>query len=403
MHGMTVIELANVLAGPSVGQFLAELGATVIKVESPLTKGDVTRTWKLKSEGKDDNVSAYFSCCNLGKKSISVDMASEKGTKVIHSLVKKADCVVASFKPGDAEKLRVDGKTLCSLNPKLVYAQITGYGLDNKRVGYDAVVQAESGFQYMNGFPDREPCKMPVALVDVLTAHQLKQAVLVALWRRERTGLGGAVNVSLMGSAVAALANQATGYLREGAIPKRIGSDHPSIAPYGTVFETRLKDQQVTLGVGSNSQFKSLCKIIGQPELAEQGSKFATNRERCAHREELKAILREALQGWTRKDLLAELEANNVPAGGINDMKSVFEIPSAQELVVYPRSGHHGQARAIGLRQVAFKGSPEGLQADDCSALSEPPAYGQHTKQVLDELGYSKHEMDQLFAERVVE
>lgn len=168
MDGMLVLELANVLAGPSVGQFLGELGATVIKLESTATKGDVTRTWRLPNEDPNDSVTAYFSAANLGKQSLSVDLRhpSGLGLDVVRRLADKADVVLASFKPGDAEKMGVDADSLCARNPRLIYGQVTGYGLHTARAGYDAVVQAESGFQFMNGAPDPdgEPCKMPVAL-----------------------------------------------------------------------------------------------------------------------------------------------------------------------------------------------------------------------------------------------
>jgi crotonobetainyl-CoA:carnitine CoA-transferase CaiB-like acyl-CoA transferase len=211
MEGMLVVELANVLAGPTVCQFLAELGADVVKVENSSTRGDVTRTWKLKSEAGGDaggsgGVTAYFSCCNLGKKAIAMDIRQPEALAVVHQLAAKADVVVASYKPGDAEKLGVDEATLRALNPKLIYAQITGYGLDDPRAGYDAVIQAESGFQFMNGPPGGSPVdgvtKMPVALMDLLAAHQLKEGLLVALWNRERTGRGDTVSISLIQAGV---------------------------------------------------------------------------------------------------------------------------------------------------------------------------------------------------------
>ena len=264
MEGMTVVELANVLAGPSVGQFLAELGARVIKVESPVTKGDVTRTWKLAEEAQSDSsVTAYFSSCNLGKESMTLNLAAPGGADVLYKLVDKADVLIASFKPGDEEKLKVDYPTLSARNPRLIYAQITGYGLEHKRPGYDAVIQAEAGFQYINGPKGGPPCKLPVALMDVLTAHQLKQGILLELWRRERTGVGAFVTCSLFHSAVSSLVNQAGGYVRTGKQPEAMGSDHPSIVPYGTIFQTAADGQEMTVGVGSNGQFKALCGVLG--------------------------------------------------------------------------------------------------------------------------------------------
>mmetsp|Transcript_7376 Transcript_7376/g.26964 ORF Transcript_7376/g.26964 Transcript_7376/m.26964 type:complete len:274 (+) Transcript_7376:464-1285(+) len=237
---MRVLELASVLAGPSTGQFLAELGADVIKVENRKTRGDVTRGWRLPGE-PSEGPSAYFKSCNLGKRSLALDAAGQSGRDLCRKLALASDVVLASYKPGDAEKLGLDATSLRAEEPRLVYAQITGYGLNDPRVGYDALIQAEAGFTHMNGEPGERgrPTKMPVALVDLLAAHQLKEAILLALWRRDRTGEGSHVHVSLMGAAVASLANQATGYLCAGKVPQRMGSDHPSISPYGSAFDDR--------------------------------------------------------------------------------------------------------------------------------------------------------------------
>jgi len=382
MDGMVVVELANVLAGPSVGQFLGELGARVIKVESIITKGDVTRTWKLNGETSD--VTSYFSSINLGKESIALDLSLESHLDVVHRLVQKADCVIASFKPGDAEKLKVDAETLLKMNPRLVHATISGYGLDDARPGYDAVIQAEAGFQYINGEPDGPPCKMPVALIDVLTGHQLKEAILVELWRREKTGKGGAVNVSLFATAVSSLVNQASGYVLNAVEPKRIGSDHPNIVPYGTVFDTLFPEQQIIIGVGSNSQFEALCKILGIEFLSCKESKFYSNFQRCEHREELKNILRARIGTFKREDIVNALSSVNVPVGGINKMSDVFANEKAKELIVY--DGSH----PIGLRQIAFKGSPEGLDAP--ILFTKPPHYGEHTQSILQDMLGMNHE-----------
>jgi crotonobetainyl-CoA:carnitine CoA-transferase CaiB-like acyl-CoA transferase len=225
LNGLTVLELSSVLAGPSVSQFLSELGAFVVKIENKQTRGDVTRTWKLKTEtnaggnNNHDDRTAYFHCCNSGKQSIAVDVTKMAGLDIVHRLVERSDIVVASYKPGDAEKLQLDYNTLRELNPSLIYACISGYGQDDSRAGYDAVIQAEAGFQYMNGSPESLPCKMPVALMDVLAAHHLKEGILVSLLHRERTGEGSFVQVSLIKAAVSSLANQATGYLIADSIP----------------------------------------------------------------------------------------------------------------------------------------------------------------------------------------
>ncbi|MFM8347797.1 MAG: CaiB/BaiF CoA transferase family protein, partial [Bacteroidota bacterium] len=220
LKDIRVIELASVLAGPSAGQFFAELGAEVIKIENPATGGDVTRSWKSAGEQTDDR-SAYFSCCNWGKKSVLLDLHLSDDRDKLYRLVATADIVIASYKPGDAEKLGVDYDTLSVLNPGIIYGQITGYSGGDDRVGYDAVIQAEAGFMDLNGEAEGEPVKMPVALVDVLAAHHLKEGMLLALLNRMKTGKGCMVSVSLYDAAVASLANQATNLLVGNTLPVR--------------------------------------------------------------------------------------------------------------------------------------------------------------------------------------
>eukprot|EP00933_Yihiella_yeosuensis_P008142 TRINITY_DN11347_c0_g1_i2.p1 TRINITY_DN11347_c0_g1~~TRINITY_DN11347_c0_g1_i2.p1 ORF type:complete len:419 (-),score=106.94 TRINITY_DN11347_c0_g1_i2:242-1498(-) len=372
LAGLRVLELASVLAGPSVGQFLAELGADVLKVENQRTHGDVTRTWRLKGEPKEDTVTAYFSACNLGKRSIAIDASKAQGKDLCRRLAGACDIVVASYKPGDAEKLGLDAKTLRADNPKLVYAQITGYGINDPRVGYDALIQAEAGFTFINGQPGEagRPTKMPVALVDLLAAHQLKEAILLALLQREKKGEGAHVHVSLMGAAVASLANQASGYIVAGAVPQRMGSDHPSICPYGTDFLDK-DGKPLVLAVGSDAQFRSLCEILECPEISSD-QKFSTNVQRVANRQELCQILADKIKQRSRDDTLEQLRIKKVPAGAIADMPTVFSTEQAQALVV------KDSGKAVGMRQVAWLG--DGVSE---AQPSKPPGFAHHTAEIL--------------------
>jgi len=393
LAGVRVLELASVLAGPSVGQFLAELGADVLKVENRKIGGDVTRTWKLKGDSAV-GPTAYFSCCNLGKRSIALDASGEPGRDLCRRLAAASDVVIASYKPGDAEKLGLDATKLQELNPRLVYAQITGYGLTDPRVGYDALIQAEAGFTFMNGTPGEagRPTKMPVALVDLLAAHQLKEAILLALLRREKAGKGSHVHVSLMSAAVASLANQASGYLIAGAVPQRMGSDHPAICPYGTDFRDKNGDALV-LAVGSDSQFKTLCEVLNCPEVAAD-PRYTKNVDRVAHREELKELLAQRISERSRDEVLAQLKARKVPAGAIADMQAVFKTEQAEALVV-----RNAENKALGLRQVAWLG-------DDATAAAtrKPPDFGEHTAEILaDVLQLGEAEIRQLIADGIVE
>jgi crotonobetainyl-CoA:carnitine CoA-transferase CaiB-like acyl-CoA transferase len=346
-RGLKVIELANVLAGPSVGQFFAELGAQVLKVENAHSNGDVTRSWLSKNEQENPEcISAYFCCANFGKQSITLDLKQQRDKEILYTHVKEADLVLASYKAGDAQKLGVDYATLCQFNPSLIYGHITGYGKDDARVGYDAIIQAEAGFTYLNGEPDGRPVKMPVALIDVLAAHQLKEALLLALWQRERTGKGSYVHVSLFDAAVASLANQATNYLNTGSIPQRLGSDHPNIVPYGTVFSTA-DGREIVLAVGTDKQFQTLCRVLGIASIAED-VRFSTNAARVRHRHELLPYLKEAIARRKRDELLLTLQEHKVPAGAVNRMDEVFQNPQAQKLILcHPHNPYKGLRQLV--------------------------------------------------------
>ncbi|MBU6121169.1 CaiB/BaiF CoA transferase family protein [Hymenobacter siberiensis] len=365
-----VIELASVLAGPQVGQFFAELGAEVLKIESPA--GDVTRTWKTSDEtaatpgAEASSVSAYFSASNWGKRSLVLDLTTAAGQTELRRLVASADIVLASYKPGDAEKLRADYATLSQENPRLLYGHLTGYGPDNARAGYDAVLQAEAGFMFLNAAGSGQPAqKMPVAMVDLLAAHQLKEGLLTALFQRERTGRGALVQVSLLDSALASLANQAATYLVTGHDPQPLGSGHPSIVPYGTVYRAA-NGRQLVLAVGSDGQFRQLCAALSRPDLATD-ARFATNAARVAHRAELENKLTEAITVADGDALLADLERRAVPAGAVRSVGEALRQPSAAAMLL-PVVG----AGPAGLRTVAFRSS----QWPEVVELSAPPALG---------------------------
>jgi crotonobetainyl-CoA:carnitine CoA-transferase CaiB-like acyl-CoA transferase len=339
---LKVIELASVLAAPSVGQFFAECGATVLKIENPLTLGDVTRSWKLPSENPTNSVSAYFSAINWGKTSLSLNIYDKKDKEKLYQEIKDADIILASYKKGDAEKLGVDYETLKKINPKLIYGHITGYGTESSKVGYDALIQAETGFVFMNGEKDEinngatkkvEGTKMPVALVDILAAHQLKEGLLIAILKKEQEGNdfeGIYVSVSLYESALSSLANQATNWLNAGHSPQKMGSEHPNIFPYGTIFQTHT--DSLMLVVGSDKQFDTLCEVLNLQSVAAHKD-FSTNASRVKNREVLRPILERAFLQTESKEILQILENNNVPAGSVNDIPKAFENEAAQKLL----------------------------------------------------------------------
>jgi crotonobetainyl-CoA:carnitine CoA-transferase CaiB-like acyl-CoA transferase len=328
---LKVIELAGVLAGPSVGQFFAELGASVIKIENPKTNGDVTRSWKLKGEDAKEKTSAYFWSVNGGKEFLSLDITSPSQLEKLYALVKDADIVITNYKCGDDEKLKVDYNTLSAFNPKLIYAAINGFGHNSSRSAYDLILQAESGFMSMNGELNAQPLKMPVALIDIIAGHHLKEAVLIALLKRYKNGEGSYVSVSLFDSAIASLANQATNWLIANSLPKALGSTHPNIAPYGELFETKDK-QLITFAIGSNKQFKHLCELIQYASLAND-PKYANNQLRVNNRTQLYTLLYNYIKQLHFKDLFAKCLEMDIPIGKIRNLKEVFELAEAQAML----------------------------------------------------------------------
>jgi len=332
LSDLKVIELASVLAGPDVGMFFAEMGAKVIKVENKSTKGDVTRSWKLATESKEASVSAYFAAINYNKEYFFYDLKDKTDKQKVLNLIKDADIVIANFKPGADIQLGMDYQSLKKLNPTLIYGEINGYGKSSKRAAYDVVLQAETGYMSMNGTPTSGPVKMPIALIDVLAAHQLKEGLLLALLNKAKTGKGAFVEVSLYDTAVSSLKNQATNWLMNNFIPQRIGSLHPNIAPYGETFETK-DNRFVVLAIGNNKHFNQLLEIIGANELIND-EQFSTNQLRIKNR----TLLDKGLQPYFKKslsdDLMHSFLEQNIPVGIINNIKEVFENENAQQLVL---------------------------------------------------------------------
>jgi crotonobetainyl-CoA:carnitine CoA-transferase CaiB-like acyl-CoA transferase len=377
LNDLKVLELASVLAGPSVGQFFAELGAEVIKVENLKTGGDVTRTWKGADEQTDDR-SAYFCSCNWGKKSVALDLTSAEGKQIVQKLAQRSDVIIASYKPGDAEKLGVSYQQLLINNKKLIYGHITGYGADNDRVGYDAVIQAESGFMDLNGEKNGLPIKMPVALIDVLAAHHLKEGLLLALLKREKTGEGSLVEVSLIQSALSSLANQATNWLVAKKLPIRQGSAHPNIAPYGDSFLTK-DDKRILLAIGSDRQFQELIKVLGiGQEVLDLGDwalevKFLTNQQRVENRAALSALLSKSIAEFDSKELMEKINQLKIPAGLIQNVEEAFSAKEAKEILMQSES-------LMGIKN--FVGNLSNFKSAALNLLP-PPHFGEHTEEVL--------------------
>jgi crotonobetainyl-CoA:carnitine CoA-transferase CaiB-like acyl-CoA transferase len=327
---LTVIELASVLAGPSVGVFFAELGAKVIKVENKQQGGDITRSWKLASEDKAHPFSAYYSSVNWGKESWFMNLKNKENREKLDQAIAKADVVVANFKPGDAVKLELDFDSLKKLNSTLIYGEITGFGTQN-RTAYDVVLQAESGFLSMSGTADGELCKMPVALIDLLAAHHLKEGLLLAMLQHQREAKAMKVTVSLYDAALASLANQATNWIMGGHVAQPMGTLHPNIAPYGELFSCK-DDKKVVLAIGTTQQFVKLCEVLDCEHISSD-QRFLDNQLRVKNRIDLAKQLSTAMVKFNREELMQLLLEKKVPAGALRNMKEVFELPEAQKLL----------------------------------------------------------------------
>lgn len=368
LEGITVLELATVLAGPAVGMFLAELGARVIKVESP--KGDVTRSWKLGSEDTATTVSAYFSCVNWGKESVIADLTTEKGQHLIHSILAITDIVITNYLPEQATRLQMDAAHLLKQYPRLIYGAINGYGIESNRAGYDAVIQAEAGFMFLNTTQNGLAQKMPVALIDLIAAHQLKAGILLALYNRMKNGKGQIISVSLLDSGLTALANQASAYTWAGIAPQPTGSEHPAIAPYGSIFKTK-DDQWILLAIGNDKQFQALVTIL---KLELDANLFENNQKRVQNRELLNQKLSLAIGIWQINDLLSQLHAQQIPAGSINNIPQALSAHTVENLTIFDERN-----KQWGIRTIAFNHNP--------LPLTSPPTLGEHQSKILKEFG----------------
>jgi len=325
LAGLKVIELARILAGPWVGQTLSDLGADVIKVESP--EGDDTRTWGppfIEVEGEKS--AAYFHACNRGKQSIIADFRSDDGRELVRKLVADADVVIENFKLGGLDKYGLDYESLKAINPRLIYCSITGFGHTGpyaERAGYDFMIQGMGGIMDLTGEPDGQPQKIGVAFADIFTGLYSVIAIQSALIMRERTGKSQHIDMALFDCMSAVLANQAMNYLASGVSPKRMGNAHPNIAPYQTL---PVADGYFIIACGNDGQFAKLTALLGIGEIA-RDSRFLTNASRVANRDALTAMLEERTTQWLRDDILEALAKAGVPAGPINTVEDVFADP----------------------------------------------------------------------------
>ncbi len=383
LKGLKVVELARILAGPWIGQTLADLGADVIKVESP--DGDDTRKWGPPYiEVAGTSSAAYFHACNRGKRSITADFSTADGKEIVLRLIDRADILIENFKVGGLAKFGLDYETLARRNPRLIYCSVTGFGQTGpyaQRAGYDFLIQGMAGMMDITGEPGREPQKVGVAISDIFTGLYGVIGIQAALLQRVQTGLGQHIDLALFDCMSAVLANQGMNYLASGVSPKRLGNAHPNIVPYQTFA---MSDGHLIVAVGNDGQFARFCTVLGVPTLAVD-ARFISNAARVNHRTALTALLSAQTQRWTRDDLLAALEKAVVPAGPINTVADVFADPQFQ----------HRKMQVM-LDGVPGLRTPLSFSGAELLLERRAPNLGEHTAEILQEIDLDKSRPPQI-------
>jgi crotonobetainyl-CoA:carnitine CoA-transferase CaiB-like acyl-CoA transferase len=370
LDGVLVADFSRVLAGPLATMTLGDLGAEVIKVEPP--GGDETRSWK--PPATPEGVATYFLAVNRNKRSLELDLRRPADLEVALELSARADVLVDNFKPGALERLGLEPETLAARNPGLIHCSITGFGSGGGAglAGYDPLVQAVSGLMSVTGPADGDASKVGVALVDVIAGLGAAVAILAALRARERDGAGQRIEIDLLSSALAALVNQASGFLNAGAVPQRMGNVHPSIEPFATYAAA---DGPLMICAGNDRQFQALARELGSEELGSD-PRFAANADRVAHRDAVRALIEDRLAAEPVATWVKRLRAAGVPAGPVNDVSAAFDF--AASLGLEP-AGEHSGVRTVN--------SPLGLRATPPATLRPPPELDQHGAEIRAWLG----------------
>ncbi len=346
-NNIKVLELSSVLAGPAVGMFFAELGARVLKIENKISNGDITRNWRVTGEDPTA-VSAYFSSVNYNKKYLLMDFTNPDQKKELKNLIKNSDIIITNFKDGDANKFGLAFEDCKKLNPKIIYAHIGGFFSSPKRVAFDVVLQAETGYISMTG-SENNYAKMPVAMIDVLAAHQIKEGILIAMLKQKNNGLAYKVSTTLEESALASLMNQSTNYLMAGHESYPIGTLHPNIAPYGDIINTK-DGEKIILAIGTDKQFQNFCETVNIDSKTK--NLFKTNQERLEKRKEMMEIINKSTIKLSSKKLLYSFEENCIPYGKIKKLAEVLNSPLAKKMVLEEKIENQKTKR---IKTVAFK------------------------------------------------
>ncbi|WP_458352330.1 CaiB/BaiF CoA transferase family protein [Peribacillus frigoritolerans] len=386
-----VLDLSRVVAGPVCTSILGDLGADIIKVEGPDFL-DETRTW---FPPDIEDISLYYMAVNRNKRAITVNLKTKEGIQIIKKLIQESDVIVENFKTGTMERLGLGYEDLKALNPKIIHCSITGFGHTGpykQLPGYDFLAQAMSGFMSVNGTSNGEPVKAGIAMADLYAGLYAIISILAALEARNHTGRGQHCDISLMDSMVASLLNIGTGYLNTGNLPKRYGNQHPTLVPYQN-FQTN--DKEIIIAVGNDRQFQRFCSLINAEELS-QDERFATANSRIIYREELIPILQEVILTKTADEWLTLFQENNIPCGPINSLDRVFTDEQVLERQMIKEVDHP----TVGI--VKLLGSPIKLSDTPVTIERHPPLHGEHTEEVLLELGYDKKEIESFMEDKVI-
>ncbi|MEC0276089.1 CaiB/BaiF CoA transferase family protein [Peribacillus frigoritolerans] len=386
-----VLDLSRVVAGPVCTSILGDLGADIIKVEGPDFL-DETRAW---FPPDIEDISLYYMAVNRNKRAITVNLKTKEGIQIIKKLIQESDVIVENFKTGTMERLGLGYEDLKALNPKIIHCSITGFGHTGpykQLPGYDFLAQAMSGFMSVNGISNGKPVKAGVAMADLYAGLYAIISILAALEARNQTGRGQHCDISLMDSMVASLLNIGTGFLNTGNLPKRYGNQHPTLVPYQN-FQT--KDKEIIIAVGNDRQFQRFCSLINAEELP-QDERFATANARIIYREELIPIIQEVILTKTADQWLTLFQENNIPCGPINTLDRVFTDEQVLERQMIQEVEHP----TVGI--VKLLGSPIKLSDTPVTIERHPPLHGEHTEEVLLELGYDKQEIESFMEDKVI-